>query len=543
MANANAMTLADLQQTVQREIIRGCPQNRWAEQPAALPWEMTYRGLIAAAALLVALVAMCGVGMLVFAALLAKGPTAVGACLHAIFVQIWQCGLLLTQGDTLGLRWLGGLITQLRLPVLPLIIALAAIWAVVRLIELFLRRLTDNPRDHYFILRFPLHVLMTFKYALPIFLIGFVMIGVYRGGPDVALEMPTLPSRVQLLIQHLDKPLTGATQPGAITPPSLLVTSALLVGIGLIWLGLYYWATSLRLAVELQELKRLSEDWRRFLLDIVRFAMLIAVVTAALAIARHIPTSVSELVGAAVVPLTYVVLVIAVYVVTGILAAYALAFCLFLLVRARERTDRADFESAEVLVTRPVDNARVYAREEGGINRYQNHLASLTYVKPGIVRRWFIRATLFVINLLCRFWFNRGTLGGIPTILSARWVLIDGGRRLLFLDNYCGAWNSYLNEFIDMGAVKGLNAIWSNTFVKAAKLQYRYPDTRYYFWQGAQAEPPFKAYVRQSQIQTIVWYSAYPHLSISNINMNTDLRQSLFAQLSTCDLDRIVNRL
>ena len=339
---ANAMTLAALQHTVQREIIRGCPQNSWAEQPAALPWEMTYRGLIAAAAVLVALVAMCGVGMLVVAALLAKGPAALGACLHAVFNQTWQLGIWLTHADTLGLGWLGGLITQLQLPVLPLVIALAAIWAVVRLFELVLRRVTDNPRDQFFIWRFPLHVLMTFKYALPIFLIGFVVLGVYRGGPGALLEMPTQPSQLQVLIHHLDKPLTGATQPGEITPvPSLLVTSALLVGIGLIWLGLYYWATSLRLAVELQELKRLSEDWRRFLLDVVRFAMLIAGVTAALAIARHIPTSVAELVGDGVVPLTYVVLVIAVYVVTGILAAYAVALCLFLLARARERTDRA----------------------------------------------------------------------------------------------------------------------------------------------------------------------------------------------------------
>ena len=107
-----------------------------------------------------------------------------------------------------------------------------------------------------------------------------------------------------------------------------------------------------------------------------------------------------------------------------------------------------------------------YAREEGGNNRFQNHLTSLTRVKPGFVHAVALRATLFAINLLSRFWFNVGTLGDIPTILSARWVLIDGGRRLLFLDNYGGAWDSYLNEFIDMTAVKGLNAIWTNTFVE-----------------------------------------------------------------------------
>jgi hypothetical protein len=503
--DANVTTLAALQQGVQREIIRARPQNRWAEEPAALPWEMTYRNWIAAAAVLVALLALCGVGMLVLA-LCGKGSAAVDTGLHAVFDYAWQLGAQLMQVDGV----LGNLTTQLQLPVLPVVIALGVIWLILRIGELLLRQVTDDPRDQYFIRRYPLHLLVIVIYALPIFLIGFAVVGFYREASGGA-------------------------------PVSSPVTLALLVGIGLIWLLLRYWATSLRLAVELQELSSLAENWRRFVLDLVRFAMLIAVVTAALAIARHIPTTVSDLIGKSVVPLTYVVLGITVYAVAGILTFYAVAFCLFLIVRAYELIDLARFQSAEVLVTRPVDNTAVYSREEGGINRYQNHLASLTYVKPG--RRWLVRPTLFVINLLCRFWFNRGELGGIPTILSARWVLIDRGRRLLFLDNYSGAWNSYLNEFIDMGAVKGLNAIWSNTFVKAAGVPYAWPDTKFYFWQGAQAEPPFKAYVRQSQIHTIVWYSAYPHLSITNINMNTELRQSLFSPLSTCDLDRIGNSL
>ncbi|WP_436441436.1 hypothetical protein, partial [Enterococcus faecium] len=79
------------------------------------------------------------------------------------------------------------------------------------------------------------------------------------------------------------------------------------------------------------------------------------------------------------------------------------------------------------------------------------------------------------------FWFNRGELGGIPTILSARWVMIDGGKRLLFLDNYGGAWESYLNEFIDLAAVKGLNAIWSNTFVTAEGKSYGFPAAKFLF--------------------------------------------------------------
>ena len=180
-------------------------------------------------------------------------------------------------------------------------------------------------------------------------------------------------------------------------------------------------------------------------------------------------------------------------------------------------------------------------------NRFQNHLTSLTRVKPGFVHAVALRATLFVINLLSRFWFNVGTLGNITTILSARWVLIDSGRRLLFLDNYGGAWDSYLNEFIDMTAVKGLNAIWTNTFVEAEVDKKRrccsFPETGFYFWKGAQAEQPFKAYVRESQIETVAWYSAYPTLSVVNINTSTDVRQSLSRPLAACEIDAIIQNL
>ena len=153
-----------------------------------------------------------------------------------------------------------------------------------------------------------------------------------------------------------------------------------------------------------------------------------------------------------------------------------------------------------------------------------------------------MRVTLFAVRLLARFWFNQGDLGGISTILAARWALIDGGRRLLFLTNYGGGWDSYLDEFIDMGAVQGLNAIWTNTFIKSGDSRYAFPATEFYLWRGAQAEQPFKAYVRHSQVETLVWYSAYPTLSIKNVNANTDLRQALFKSLPACELDAVFAR-
>ena len=160
-----------------------------------------------------------------------------------------------------------------------------------------------------------------------------------------------------------------------------------------------------------------------------------------------------------------------------------------------------------------------------------------------MARRVLLRVALFAVNLLARYWFNRGELGGIPTILSARWVMIDGGRRLLFLDNYGGAWDSYLNEFIDLPGFKGLTALWSNTFVHADGSRFSFPATRFLLWGGAQSEQPFKAYVRESQIETLVWYSAYPMLSTVNVNANTDLRQAMSQPLASCEVDAVFQRL
>jgi hypothetical protein len=239
-------------------------------------------------------------------------------------------------------------------------------------------------------------------------------------------------------------------------------------------------------------------------------------------------------------------LVIAAYGLIGVLSLYAIGLFLLFLLRGRELLDERKFAAPRTLEARACTNAKKYEREEGGNNRFQNHLTSLTRVKSGFVHAVALRATLFVINLLSRFWFNVGTLGDIPTILSARWVLIDSGRRLLFLDNYGGAWDSYLNEFIDMTAVKGLNAIWTNTFVEVGGNEggcYSFPETRFYFWKGAQDEQPFKAYVRESQVETIAWYSAYPTLSVVNINTSTAARQSLSKPHAACEIDTVIQNL
>jgi len=152
----------------------------------------------------------------------------------------------------------------------------------------------------------------------------------------------------------------------------------------------------------------------------------------------------------------------------------------------------------------------------------QNHMVSLTTVKPGWFRLAVLRVVLWALNIVARVTANKGTLGGITSIHFARWV-ITPDRRLLFLSNFDGSWESYLNDFIDRGAI-GLTAVWSNT-----DNQVGFPATRWLVRGGARNADRFKAFARSSMVPTNVWYSAYPDIAASNVGNNMQIRDGLFA--------------
>ena len=155
----------------------------------------------------------------------------------------------------------------------------------------------------------------------------------------------------------------------------------------------------------------------------------------------------------------------------------------------------------------------------------QNHLASVTRIKEGWFRFTVLRVVLWGINLLARLTSNKGSLSGLSTIHFARWVIAPDRKHLIFLSNFDGSWESYLNDFIDL-ATKGLTAVWSNT-----DNEIGFPRTRWLLFGGARDEQRFKAYARYSQVRTRAWYSAYPELTMSNVGNNMRLREDLFAPL------------
>ena len=148
----------------------------------------------------------------------------------------------------------------------------------------------------------------------------------------------------------------------------------------------------------------------------------------------------------------------------------------------------------------------------------QNPFMAVGHVKPGLFRSALLTVILFGLNFGTRHIFNRGDLSGVKTIHFARWVFLDGKRRMFFASNYDGSMESYMDDFIDKVAW-GLNLVFSNGV--------NYPKTSWLIFGGAKNELAFKDLLRVQQVPNPVWYSAYGDLTALNIAQNERIRAGL----------------
>jgi len=204
---------------------------------------------------------------------------------------------------------------------------------------------------------------------------------------------------------------------------------------------------------------------------------------------------------------------------------------LYRILRRKEATDPSISDKpVEDAQPDPVKTEQLVSREN---RRPQNHLFSITTVKPGVFRFALLKVVLALIEFLGRVKFYKGSLSGIPSIHFARWAMINDGKYLLFLSNFDGSWEHYLGEFIDQAA-HGLTAVWSNAV--------NFPRTWNLIEGGAADEERFKSYARGMQLYTQLWYSAYPFLSVVNVENNVAIRAGLWGTLDADALDAWLRR-
>lgn len=187
----------------------------------------------------------------------------------------------------------------------------------------------------------------------------------------------------------------------------------------------------------------------------------------------------------------------------------------YMRLRRKEKTDVPDD-------TEPSADAvcKIMARENNGM---QNHLAGVSTMKSGWLRRLALRLALWVVGAFAAYRSRPGTLSDIGTIHFARWILLPGTDKLLFFSNYTGSWESYLEDFI-LRAHNGLTGVWSNT--------QGFPKTKNLVQDGAKAGDQFKRWARRQQQPTRFWYAAYPKLTTARIRINAAIRDG-FATAST----------
>ena len=159
-----------------------------------------------------------------------------------------------------------------------------------------------------------------------------------------------------------------------------------------------------------------------------------------------------------------------------------------------------------------------------------NQFSAMGSVKPGIIRFWTLVLVLSVIDYAARHFFTRGRLARIRTIHFARWVPLDGGKRLIFCSDYDGSFESYMDDFINKAGF-GLNAAFSSGV--------GYPTTNWLVCDGCADELKYKEFLRRHTMPTQVWYKAYPGLTALDLERNSRIRQGLestsMSHEETCD--------
>jgi hypothetical protein len=147
-----------------------------------------------------------------------------------------------------------------------------------------------------------------------------------------------------------------------------------------------------------------------------------------------------------------------------------------------------------------------------------NPFSAMGSVKPGMFRATLVAAVLWLLDFASRHIYTRGRLARVGTIHFARWIMIDGGRRVFFVSNYDGSLESYMDDFINKAGF-GLNLVFANGV--------GYPTTSYLLGKGAWREQLFKAYLRRRQQFTDVWYKAYPALTAFDLGRNSEIRAGI----------------
>ncbi len=206
------------------------------------------------------------------------------------------------------------------------------------------------------------------------------------------------------------------------------------------------------------------------------------------------------------------------------LAALFVAVAAVVLVLYRRLLRLEINDPVETLVP-PPEQIQALMNQENRAARVQNHMATVSRLKPGLLRRLTLRLAFLVVGT-GHYVGRPGFLGKNGVIHVARWMRLPGTSLLMFWSNFDGTWESYVADFI-ADAPTGVTAIWSNCV--------GFPRTKGLFSEGAEDRNQLVNWARRQQQPTLFWYSAYPKLTTDRIRTNAAIRQGLASAASDDD--------
>ncbi len=196
------------------------------------------------------------------------------------------------------------------------------------------------------------------------------------------------------------------------------------------------------------------------------------------------------------------------------------------ILRIKEKQENRKNDTIKNLRRRP----ELVNREDFAV---QNQFSAVGFTKPGWFRYLTMKVVLWGLSFAAHFIYNNGKLTVVDTIHFFRLIILDQNRRVIFLSNYDGSLESYMDDFINKVAW-GLNAAFSNGI--------GYPKTNWLIKDGAKDEQAFKTFINNHQIVSQVWYTAYPLLSAVNLRNNAKIREGLWSKMNKKDIEKWLQR-
>jgi hypothetical protein len=144
------------------------------------------------------------------------------------------------------------------------------------------------------------------------------------------------------------------------------------------------------------------------------------------------------------------------------------------------------------------------------LSRLNGQMTTITELKPWRFPR--LRMALAVNEFLGKYGYAPGQFANVGTLYSFRWVLIDGGKRLIFISVFDGSWENYMGDFID-------KIIWA--------LDGVYNNTKDYPPGGMRQVNAFQSWILDHQYPPLLFHKAYPTETVLNLIRDREINHVL----------------